>query len=80
MDKPYQKAPIQVVKCIEVEPSQLIEIGQRLRSAAMDRAYPGQSVIIPFTPDLAFIYNPEREFCKPVHRVGDAQAFLKNES
>lgn len=79
MDKPLDKPIIQVVKCIEVEPNQLIELGQRLKAAAMDRAYPHQSVIVPFTSNIVFVYNPEREFCKPVHRLGDAQPFFLKE-
>lgn len=72
MDKQLDKAPSQVIRLIEVEPHKLIELGQRLKAAAMDRAYPGQSVIIQLTSDIALVYNPEREFCKPLHRTGDA--------
>ena len=77
MDKVLDKAPVQVIKCIEVTPNQLIEIGQRLRSAAMDRAQLGQSVIIPLTADIALIYNPEREFCRPNQKPAESSRFLQ---
>jgi hypothetical protein len=59
-----------VQKLIEVDPDKLIEAGQRLKQAAMDLAYPGDSVTLPFTSDIWLVYHPEREFLKPIHKGG----------
>jgi hypothetical protein len=59
-----------VTRLLEVQPDQLIELGHRLKQAAMDSAYPGDSVTAELSPGIWVVYHPEREFLKPVHKGG----------
>jgi hypothetical protein len=70
MDKLLQAQGTQVQRLIEVDPDKLIEIGHRLKAAAMDKAYPGESVMVPFTQGITLLYHPEREYVKPLHTTG----------
>lgn len=58
-----------VVQLIPIDPDQLIDLGHRIKQTAMDNAYPGDSVLIPFTDDITFVFRPEREFQKPLHTI-----------
>ena len=60
----------QVTKLVKTNPDALIEIAQRMKSQAMDYAYPGEVVMIPLTAEITLLYEPEHEFCKPLTRVG----------
>lgn len=71
MKKALEVQGLSVTRFIEVDPDKLIELGHRIKSIAMDHAYPGQTVLALFTDEITFIYNPAKEFCKPLHRVGD---------
>lgn len=73
MLKQLNSAPVAVAYAIEVEPDLLIELGHRLKAAAMDAALPGQSVTVPLTNNINLVYNPEREFIKPAHKAGYIQ-------
>lgn len=74
MDKTIDTQAIEVSRFIEVDPDKLIELGHRLKAAAMDGAYPGQSVTAALTQEITLFYHPEKEFCKPLHKMGGAVA------
>lgn len=59
-----------VTKLVKVKPDDLIELAQRLKSQAMDYAYPGEVVMVPLTGEITLLYEPEQEFCKPLTRLG----------
>jgi len=61
---------VEISRVIECDPDKLIEIGHRLKQAAFDMALPGESVLIQLTHGIKLCYNPEKEFVKPVHKVG----------
>lgn len=69
-----------VTKIVKVTPDQLIEIAQRLKSQAMDSAYPGEVVMTPLNDDITLVYQPESEFCKPLTRIGITSAPTVNGS
>lgn len=62
-----------VTKLVTVKPEDLIELAQRLKSQAMDYAYPGEVVMVPLTAEITLLYKPEQEFCKPLTRLGFIQ-------
>ena len=64
-----------ITKLVPIKPDDLIELAQRLKTQAMDHAYPGEVVMVPLTEEITLLYTPEREFCKPLTRLG-----FKNES
>ena len=70
MQKQIDTKIVGITRFIEVDPDKLIEIGYRIKQAAMDESYPGQSITHEFSNDITLIYHPEREFCKPLHRSG----------
>jgi len=59
-----------VTKLVKIKPDDLIELAQRLKSQAMDYAYPGEVVMVPLTGEITLLYEPESEFCKPLTRLG----------
>lgn len=59
-----------VTKIVKITPDELLDIAQRMKSHAMDSAYPGEVVMMPLTGDITLLYEPENEFCKPLTRVG----------
>lgn len=67
-----------ITRFIECDPDKLIELGHRLKQAAMEQCYPGQSVSAQLTQEITLLYHPEREFCKPIHRIGDATPRIDN--
>jgi hypothetical protein len=69
---------VTVAYSVEVDPDHLIELGHRLKQTAMDNALPNQTLSIPFAPGIVFVYNPEREFTKPVHRSGYVRLGLES--
>jgi hypothetical protein len=71
MDKTIETQATNVTRFIECDPDKLIELGHRLKQAAMETCYPGQSVTASLTQEITLLYNPEREYCKPLHRLGD---------
>lgn len=71
MEKTTDTQPTIVTRFVTCDPDKLIELGHRLKQAAMDTCYPGQSVTAAFTPEITLLYHPEKEFCKPLHRLGD---------
>ena len=70
MQKLSESSPPIVTKLIEVDPDVLIGLGQRLKQAAMDTAYPGESVIAELTDGIYVVYHPEKEFLKPLYKTG----------
>lgn len=73
MDKTTDTQATEVTRFIECDPDKLIELGHRLKQAAMDSCYPGQSVTAKLTAEITLLYNPSKEFCKPLHKLGDQQ-------
>jgi hypothetical protein len=71
MDRTIDTQATNVTRFIECDPDKLIELGHRLKQAAMETCYPGQSVTASLTQEITLIYHPEREYCKPLHRLGD---------
>ena len=71
MDKTIDTQGTHVTRFIECDPDKLIELGHRLKQAAMETCYPGQSVMAALSQDITLLYNPEKEYCKPLHRLGD---------
>jgi len=59
-----------VTKLVRIKPDALIELAQRMKSQAMDYAYPGEVVMVPLTGEITLLYEPEQEFCKPLTRLG----------
>jgi hypothetical protein len=70
MDKTIETQGTLVTRFIECDPDKLIELGHRLKAAAMDQCYPGESVTTQFSSGITLIYHPDKEFCKPLHKVG----------
>lgn len=70
MDKTIETQSTDVTRFIECDPDKLIELGHRLKQAAMDGCYPGQSVTARLTDEITLLYHPEREFTKPLHKSG----------
>ena len=70
MDKTIETQGTEVTRFIACDPDKLIELGHRLKQAAMDACYPGQSVTAKLTDEITLLYHPEKEFCKPVHKTG----------
>lgn len=52
-------------KLVQCSPEQLIELGQKMRAAAMSAAEPGDAVIIEFTDRISLLWTPPREYLKP---------------
>lgn len=71
MDRTIETQATQVTRFIECDPDKLIELGHRLKAAAMETCYPGQSVTAALTSEITLLYHPEKEYCKPLHRLGD---------
>jgi len=71
MDKTIETQGTNVTRFIECDPDKLIELGHRLKAAAMETCYPGQSVTAALTTEITLLYHPQKEYCKPLHRVGD---------
>lgn len=71
MDKTIETQGTNVTRFIECDPDKLIELGHRLKQAAMETCYPGQSVTASLTQEITLLYHPEKEYCKPLHRLGD---------
>lgn len=71
MDRTIETQSTNVTRFIECDPDKLIELGHRLKAAAMETCYPGQSVTAALTQEITLLYHPEREYCKPLHRLGD---------
>jgi len=78
MLKQTEISPVTVAYTVEVDPDALIELGHRLKQTAMDNALPSQTLSVPFAPGIVFVYNPEREFTKPVHRSGYVRIGLES--
>lgn len=72
MEKTLNTQATTVTRFIACDPDKLIELGHRLKQAAMDECYPGQSVTAQLTTDITLLYHPEKEFTKPVHKIGDS--------
>lgn len=77
MEKSLETQSTNVTRFIECSPDKLIELGHRLKQAAMENCYPGESVTAQLTEQITLLYRPEREFCKPLHRIGDATPRLE---
>jgi len=58
-----------VSRMIRVDPDELASIAQRLKIAAYDRAFPGESVSVQFAPGLTFVYTPPVEQTKSVQKT-----------
>lgn len=65
-----------VTRFVTCDPDKLIELGHRLKQAAMDQCYPGESVTAALTEQITLVYHPEREFCKPLHKMGAEPSYL----
>lgn len=59
-----------ITTLVRVHPDTLADLAHRLRSQAMDFAYPGEVVMVPLTHEITLMYEPEETFCKPLTRVG----------
>lgn len=70
MERTLEVQGTTVSRFIECNPDKLIELGHRMKAAAMDQAFPGESIIARFTDGITLIYHPEREFTKPLHKTG----------
>lgn len=70
MDKTIETQGTEVTRFIACDPDKLIELGHRLKQAAMDACYPGQSVTAKLTDEITLLYHPEKEFTKPLHKTG----------
>lgn len=70
MEKIFDFDTINVTRFVAIHPDKLIELGHRLKAAAMDQCYPGQSVTASLTAEITLYYSPEKEFCKPIHKIG----------
>jgi hypothetical protein len=64
-----QNAGTTVSRIIRVDPDELASIAQRMKIAAYDRAFPGESVSIQFAPGLTFVYTPPVEQTKSVQKT-----------
>lgn len=69
-----------VTRVLSCDPDHLIALGHRLKQSAMEFCYPGESVMAELCPGITLLYHPEREFCKPVHRLGDQAPRIEAES
>jgi hypothetical protein len=70
MERTLETQGTTVSRFIEVDPDKLIELGHRMKQSAMDSAIIGESVTARFTDSITLIYHPEREYTKPVHKLG----------
>lgn len=61
---------VQVTTLVRITPDALVDIAQRMKSQAMDYAYPGEVVLVPLTQEITLLYEPAQEFCKPLTRLG----------
>lgn len=59
-----------ITTLVKINPDTLSELAQRLKSQAMDYAYPGEVVMVPLNDRITLLYEPASEFCKPLTRVG----------
>jgi hypothetical protein len=64
-------AGTQVSRIVRVDPDELASIAHRLKIAAFDRAYPGESVAVDFAPGLTFVYTPSVHETKVVQKSLD---------
>lgn len=71
---------VAVSHLIQCSPDQLIDLGHRMKQAAMDTALPGDSVLLPLTEKITLVYHPEKEFTKPVHRTGPGFVAVQGEN
>jgi len=70
----FQTMVGEVSQIIKVNPDSLIELGHKIKELSMNRALPGDSILIAFTDRITFVYTPEKEFTKPVHTYGQVEA------
>lgn len=54
-----------VRKLVACTPEQLMELGQKMRAAAMSVAENGDAVIIDFTDRISLIWSPPGEYLRP---------------
>lgn len=64
------KNAVTITKLVKVSPDELADLAMRLKSQAMDYAYPGEVVMIPLTGEITLLYEPTGTYCKPLTRVG----------
>ena len=60
-----------VSRIIRVDPDELASIAHRMKIAAFDRAYPGESISIQFAPGLTFVFTPQVNETKVVQKSLD---------
>lgn len=65
METMLKTEAVLVKQLVQVNPDWLIELGHRMKAAAMDQAFPGDSVRAEFTPDIDVIFTPDRDYQKP---------------
>jgi hypothetical protein len=68
-----------VSRIVRVDPDELASIAHRLKIAAFDRAYPGESVSINFAPGLTFVFTPQVNETKVVQKSLDGGFIMTNE-
>ena len=61
-----------ITRFVEISPDTLLDLGHRIKAAAMDGCYPGQSVTMSLNAEITLVYHPSKEFCKPLHVLGDS--------
>jgi hypothetical protein len=75
MERTLEIQGITTTRFIECNPDKLIELGHRIKAAAMDLCYPGESVTAKFSDEITLIYHPDKEFCKPLHKIGNLSGY-----
>lgn len=68
-----------ITTLVKINPDTLSELAQRLKSQAMDFAYPGEVVMVPLNDRITLLYEPASEFCKPLTRVGYSATYNAQE-
>ena len=59
-----------VTRIVSIDPDLLIDVIHRMKQAAFDECYPGESILMPLTDEITLSYSPAKEFCKPLHTSG----------
>lgn len=55
----------QIKRVVQCSPEQLMELGQRMRAAAMGGAETHDTVVIDFTDRIVLVWSPPTEYLKP---------------
>ena len=69
-----------VSRIIRIDPDELASIAHRMKIAAFDRAYPGESISINFAPGLTFVFTPQVNETKVVQKSLDGGFIASGDS